>query len=318
MENVHTHSFHGMGSNIQLWLQHPNAAVAQEILAEAEEIFVRHEAIMTRFDPHSELSQLNAKPEQWVQLSNILWEVINRSIQFAYQLDGLFDPTIINVLEQIGYEHSFVAGSSFDQADDFVPSKVLSSYTAVQINPIRKAVWLPKGVRVDLGGIGKGYTAETVVNFLRAWGPCLVDAGGDLTAGNAPADMPGWPVGISSPYVGLEERPELLRLWLENQTLATSGIDYRRWQQNGTPHHHIIDPIANDSAHTDLLTVSVLSEDACVAEAWATAVLVAGFDMGYRMATQQQMPVAFIHQNQDLTVSPTLYPQVQFTDLSLI
>ena len=107
MENIHTHSFHGMGSNLQLWLQHPNADVAQEILAEAEEIFVRHEAIMTRFDPHSELSQLNAQPEQWVQLSNILWEVINRSIQFAYQLDGLFDPTIIAVLEQIGYERSF-------------------------------------------------------------------------------------------------------------------------------------------------------------------------------------------------------------------
>ena len=136
MQNVHTHSFHGMGSNIQLWLQHPKAEVAQKILAEAEEMFVRHEAIMTRFDPHSELSQLNAQPEQWVQLSNILWEVINRSIQFAYQLDGLFDPTVIDVLEQIGYERSFVADSSFEQEANRVSTKVLDAYTAVQINPI--------------------------------------------------------------------------------------------------------------------------------------------------------------------------------------
>ena len=78
------------GSNIT------NETVAQRsFVREAEEIFVRHEAIMTRFDPVSELSQLNAQPEQWVQLSNILWEAISRAIQLAYQLNGLFDPTIL-------------------------------------------------------------------------------------------------------------------------------------------------------------------------------------------------------------------------------
>lgn len=318
MENIHTYSFHGMGSNLQLWLQHSDANVAQEVLAEAEAIFVAHEAIMTRFDSNSELSHLNARAEQWVQLSNTLWEVINRAIQFAYQFDGLFDPTVIDVLEQIGYTHSFVGGSSVGQDLYATTAHTLASYTAVHLDPVHKAVWLPKGVRLDLGGIGKGFTAETVVNFMHAWGPCLVDAGGDLTAGNPPEDMPGWPVGIATPYVGLAERPDILRLWLANQTLATSGIDYRRWQHNGTPQHHIIDPLLNDSAHTDLLTVSVLAENACVAEAWATAVLVAGFDVGYRMASQQQMPIAFIHQNHDLTVSPALYPQVQFADLSLI
>ena len=130
--------------------------------------------------------------------------------------------------------------ASFEQEANKGTTKMLEAYTAVQINPIRKAVWLPKGVRLDLGGIGKGYTAETVVNFMRAWGPCLVDAGGDLTAGNAPADMPGWPVGISSPYVGLEERPDtspfmarkpnLSNLWHRLSALATE------WH-TATPHH---------------------------------------------------------------------------------
>ncbi len=320
MEHSHTHTFYGMGSHIKLWLEHADEQFAQEILAEAEAIFVQHEKIMTRFRSSSELSQLNARPEQWVQLSDTLWTVINRTIQLATQLDGLFDPTILEALEEVGYRQPFMEGATYNDRWESLslPTEEVASFTAVKFDPRQQAVWLPQGVRLDLGGIGKGFTAETAVNFLRQYGPCLVDAGGDLTAGNPPTDAPGWPVGISAPYIGLDERPTLLRLWLANNSLATSGVDYRRWQQNGIVQHHIIDPRLNNSAETDLATVSVLAEDACMAEAWATAVLVAGFTTGYKMATQQQMPIAFIDQNHELTVSPTLFPHVQFTDLSWI
>lgn len=92
--------------------------------------------------------------------------------------------------------------------------------------------------KLVLGGIAKGYTAQLVVDYLSEWGPCLVDGGGDLTAGAAPKDWPGWPVAIATPYrQEAGERNRLLIMWLMEGTMATSGIDYRRWLHNGRSAH---------------------------------------------------------------------------------
>ena len=83
------------------------------------------------------------------------------------------------------------------------------------------------------------------------------------------------------------EPESVLSLWLNNATLATSGIDYRRWQQDGQPVHHLIDPRTGLPAATDVVTASVLCSDARRAEAWATATLVAGCEIGLaRLHTQ--------------------------------
>jgi thiamine biosynthesis lipoprotein len=144
-----------------------------------------------------------------------------------------------------------------------------------------RSVYLPRGVRVDLGGIAKGYTAQQAVELLRPFGPCLIDAGGDLAAGDAPDGFPGWPVAVGMPWMGEGvETADLFSSWLANGTLATSGVDYRKWQREGGYAHHLIDPATGQPAATDGLTVTVLAGDAGTAEAWATATLVAGSEAG--------------------------------------
>ncbi len=153
----------------------------------------------------------------------------------------------------------------------------LGQWAAVEFDEDRQAVRVPSGVYLDLGGIAKGDTAQQVVDLLRDAGPCLVDAGGDLVAGAAPEDLPGWPVAISAPRRdSVTEQDDLVTLWLAEGALATSGVDYRRWTQNGQPMHHLIDPRSGRPAETDGLTASVLASTAAVAEAWATSALIAG------------------------------------------
>ena len=184
-------------------------------------------------------------------------------------------------------------------------------WQTVELDPAQHAVRLPPRVRLDFGGIAKGATAQQAVAFLRQWGPCLVDAGGDLVAGDAPTGWPGWLVAIANPAATGEPESDLAHLWLRNSALATSGIDYRRWQQGPTPRHHLIDPRTGAPAATDLLTVSVLAADATVAEAWAKAALIVGAEAGETLLQERQMAAALVDQQRRLTLTPALQPFVQ-------
>jgi thiamine biosynthesis lipoprotein len=268
---------------------------------------------------------LNARSGKWVRVSTPLWLVIEKALQLAQETGGLFDPTLLTALETAGYQQSFIemGATKLVETDDGMDEgmSVLATkttlngrYQDVKLNNRHHAVYLPPDVRLDLGGIGKGYTAHQVVDRLSRLGPCLVDAGGDLTAGAPPAEALGWPVGIAAPWSETGSPDTLLRLWLANGSLATSGIDYRHWQKNGRPQHHIIDPRTGFPAETNVITVTVKAEDACVAETWATAALVAGIETGGALLHARHMAAAFIDVDWQVSVTPALVPQVQVSD----
>lgn len=278
----HRHAFRAMGCEMAVWLETAVAEDATTAFAQVEALFETNEQALSRFRPDSELSQLNAHSGQWVPVSDLMWDVLTLALGMAAITNGRFDPTTLNALEQYGYTVSFEQLNRIGQNGHSPhPVPALGQWTAVELDEAQQVVYLPDGLRIDLGGIAKGYTAQQAVDLLRDWGPCLVDASGDLAAGGAPQGYPGWPVAISAPWTDeATESDDLFTLWLADQALATSGIDYRHWQQNGRTAHHLIDPATGQPAATDGLTVTILADDAAQTEAWATATLVAGSQAG--------------------------------------
>jgi FAD:protein FMN transferase len=280
-------NFHAMGSEITVWLETPDSESATTTLAQVKTLFEDNEQALSRFRADSELSQLNAQSGKWVTVSDLLWDVLTLALEMAAITDGRFDPTTLNALEQHGYTVSFeqlVKKSENNLAQSQNPVLFPGRWADVRLDERRHAVSLPAGVRVDLGGIAKGYTAQQAVSMLWERGPCLVDAGGDLVAGSAPQDCPGWPVAISSPWISeTVAPPDMFTLWIANEALATSGIDYRNWQRDGRLMHHLIDPTSGAPSETDGLTATILADNAAVAEAWATATMVAGSSLGMEM-----------------------------------
>ncbi|MEZ4645107.1 MAG: FAD:protein FMN transferase [Chloroflexota bacterium] len=308
-EQWHTHSFRAMGCQMAVWLELDNENKANALLKEAEAIFRRAESRLSRFDASSELSQLNARPGAWTLVSEIMWAVVTRALFMARETAGLFDPTQLVALEAAGYTRSFELMGSNGAAGAETAVRQYGQWQTVQLNAEEQAIWLPPGVKLDLGGIAKGYTAQRVIDFLSDWGACLVDAGGDLTAGAAPDGWPGWPVAVATPFNGLgAERADLFHLWLVDRTMATSGVDYRRWQHNGRSAHHLIDPRTGLPAATDLLTTTVLAKTAVRAEAWATAALVAGMSLAQQNLAAKNLAAALIDQLGNLILTPALSP----------
>lgn len=273
-----THRFRAMGSEIALWLE-ADATAAGTAFTQVEALFAANEAALSRFRPDSELSQLNERAGgEPVPVSPLLWDVLTDALALARVTDGLFDPTLLAALEAAGYDRSFAEMPAERPAGE-APRAGLSAgcWSEVRLDRERRSVRLPDGARIDLGGIAKGHTAAQAAGVLGQWGPCLVDAGGDLTAGAAPTGYLGWPVAVAAPWDDAGEMPEdLFTLWLADASLATSGVDYRRWRHNDQPAHHIIDPRTGRPAATDLLSVTVLMAEATDADAWATAAVIMG------------------------------------------
>ena len=132
------------------------------------------------------------------------------------------------------------------------------------------AVTLPPGVRIDLGGIGKGLAADLMASELVAAGAggAMVNLGGDLrTLGDAPHPR-GW-------TIALHDRPASITIG--DGGVATSAVTRRRWtRDDGREQHHLIDATTAASAATDLASVSVVAPTAASAEVLATAALLAG------------------------------------------
>lgn len=294
-----------MGSEIALWLD-AAPEKARRAFRQAESLFQDVEAALSRFRPDSELMRLNASAQRFVPVSSLLWEVASGALRLAKATGGLFDPTIQPALVAAGYDRDFALLDGGKPHHEFLAPVThhRALWRQVRLDRPSRALWLPAGAALDLGGIAKGYTARLAVDLLAEVGPCLVDAGGDLAAGSAPDGLPGWPVAIAAPGPG--EGGDLLQLWLAEGTLATSGIDFRRWQREGRLAHHLIDPRSGLPAATDLLTVSVLARDAMEAEGWATAALVAGRTAGYSLLAAQKLPALLAAEDGSVLMTPAM------------
>jgi thiamine biosynthesis lipoprotein len=266
--------FRAMGSAMRGVLDAPMASARQALL-QLPVWFETWEQSMSRFRPDSELNQLNAQAGMPVPVSQDLMDAILASLEAARSTEGLVDPTLKDSMLAIGYDRSF------DQLDRNNPAPVSSppslngaGWWDIRCEPDIGLVHLPPGVHLDLGGVGKGWSADRAVERLRELGPVLVDAGGDIAVSGAPQSSGGWPIAVTDPRN--PEGEPLAILKLAEGGVATSGRDFRLWTRDGVPQHHILDPHTHRPAETDLLTATVIAPSALAAEAAAKAVLIQG------------------------------------------
>lgn len=232
------------------------------------------EAELSRFRPQSDLSRLNAANGSAYHAGDMLWQVTKLALAAAEQSEGLFDPLIGQALIAAGYDQSFehLADRSGPGTSPLT-SQRQQPWTAIRLDEQARTITLPEGHRLDLGGIAKGWAADYALALLADFGPALIDAGGDLAIGEPPPAESGWPVAIADPFVPSQD---LALLSLSRCALATSGTDFRRWQVGGESRHHLIDPITQISANTDVLQASVLAPTAATADVQALLLTLAG------------------------------------------
>jgi FAD:protein FMN transferase len=262
--------FRAMGTDVELLVDAEHAARA---LDAAEDEFHRLEALLSRFRPASELSRLN--DQRSLEPGPDLLEAVELALLARVRTGGRFDPTVHDALVAAGYDRSF----------ELVPADGPAAATATCGGGVLvdgRRIELEPGVRLDLGGIGKGFAVERAAVVLAVAGPCLVNAGGDLAVRGG-----SWPVGV-------ETADGQITLELDRGAIATSGRDRRRWRRNGHEQHHLIDPRTGAPAESDLLRVTVVASDAVEAEVWAKALFLAGEKAAAAEADELGLPTVLV------------------------
>jgi thiamine biosynthesis lipoprotein len=273
------HSFRAMGTEIELLVDADGAAPA---LAAAEAEFHRLEALLSRFREDSELSRLNAAGS--LDAGPDLRRVVELALAARERTGGRFDATVHDALVAAGYDRSFelVPPDTDGWAGMHTPM-CTHAHRPMGTHVTPAGIELDPGVRLDLGGIGKGYAAERAAEILGTAGPCLVNAGGDIATRDG-----AWTVGI-------ETSSEPLTLELRGgSALATSGRDRRRWRRGGRELHHLIDPRTGEPAESDLVRVTVVSGDAVEAEVAAKALFLAGAEDAAAEADAESIPAVLV------------------------
>lgn len=250
-------------------------------------LFVQWEATLSRFLPLSDVSRANQAAGTAVEVSPLTVTVVETALAAARATGGLYDPCLGAHMEEIGYATSWSARRRWD--DVVVPgvAPAAGRWREVRLDRAGRRLTVPRGARLDLGGIAKGMAVDAAAAMLRARGVPrgLISAGGDLAVWGTPPGEPGWPVDLPDTAGAV---------CLVHGALATSGTLRRRWNAGGEAVHHVIDPRTGRPSTGDAVAVTVLAERLVHAEVAATAALVLGTRRGIAFLAQRGLEARFI------------------------
>jgi FAD:protein FMN transferase len=309
--------FHAMGSKIKVRVDGDPGEV-WPVLRLVKGWFQDWETCLSRFRPQSELSQVNLAAGKWMAVSQSMWEVLQVVREAFEWTGGLVTPTILPALESIGYDRSFetmgLSLSNKNMQSSVKEERALSclNWQQVEFDASRHRIRLPKEMRLDLGGFGKGWAADQACQRLSGFGSTLVDAGGDIALSARPAEVSPWKIGVSHPgYSWMDptgpspekqdQQGHAVGVFTSQGPagVAASGSAIRRWGKDGRM-HHLIDPRTCRPAESDLLQVSVLAETALRAEVAAKAAFLQGSLAGRIWLEQNHLEGTLLRQDGEI------------------
>lgn len=263
-----------MGTAIRAELWHEDPAAGEAALDAVMEEMHRIDRAMSPFKPESELSRLNREAAKApVRVSEEMFHVVERSIEFSELSHGAFDITFASVGHMFDYRKG--TRPTAEQISAALPG---IDYRHMRLDRRERTIEFANDkVRIDLGGIAKGYAVDSCVALLKARGvtQALVVAGGDSRVLGDRRGRP-WMIGIRDPR---REDAMVAMLPLADAAISTSGDYERYFEEDGVRHHHILDPKTGASA-IGARSVTIIGPDAITTEGISKSVFIMGPERG--------------------------------------
>ena len=266
-----------MGTEVRVLLWDDDPAEAERLIEEVFDETARIDELMSTYIENSRISDINRRAaDEPVVAGDELFTLIRRSLDISVLTLGAFDITYDSVGQHYDFhKHQRPSDATVAAERQFI------DYHLIQLDQAAGTVrFLRKGVRINLGGIAKGYVVERGVDILRAQGVehAIVTAGGDSRLLGDRRGQP-WLVGIRDPR---KEGKVAISLPLQDEAISTSGDYERFFEENGVRYHHIIQPKTGMPA-TGVHSATVIGPDAVLTDALSTSVFVMGVDKGLRL-----------------------------------
>jgi thiamine biosynthesis lipoprotein len=266
-----------MGTRVAVELWSEDRALAERAMDAVIAEMRRTDELMSTYKPESQLSQVNAHAhERPVQVDPDIVEVVERSFDVSRLSGGAFDITYASV----GYLYDYRAHQKPTDAQ-IAAALPGVDFRKVQVDREAHTIrFLREGVRIDLGGIAKGYAVDRAVQHLRELGirHAMVNAGGDTRLLGDRRGKP-WMVGIRDPR---SAGRVVMRVPLADEAISTSGDYERYFEEDGVLYHHILVPSTGRSAR-GVRSATVIGPDATLTDGLSTTLFVLGVERGMQL-----------------------------------
>lgn len=280
------HRFPAMGSDVMISIITSDSIMAHETIVLVQRAIGEFEQRCSRFLKDSEVSRLNRAHGKF-SASNELIALLEVAQTWHKKTGGIFDPTVIDPLETFGYDRSidFSQGPARDKTTPDVAAltqrfAARAPFASMSIDTAARTIQMPRSLRIDLGGIGKGYIVDVCADEIaRTHADFWLSAGGDVCVSGTNCGEP-WRVGVQDPFAPENDIGYITIGPGTKQALATSGIIKRKGVAGDIAWHHIIDPRTGLPARTDIMAVTVLAPTATAADILAKTVLIMGKEKG--------------------------------------
>lgn len=283
---------------------------AEKGVKEAFSEFERMYALADQYDPNSQISKVNqAAGSSKVAVDADIFAMVEESCQLAEKLEGTFDVSVGPLVELWG----------IGKKGEYIPSDLelanvlpLVNYKLIEIDKVNHTLFLPKkGMKLDLGGIAKGYAVDKAIAKLQAAGvkSALVNAGGTVRVIGSRPDGKPWRIGVQDPRKpdGVIAKVELAG-W---DTMETSG-DYQRFiMKDNVRYAHIFDPRTGKQPR-DIAAVTMIMNNARQGDIFSTALFVLGVERSLvRLKEFPGVEAIFVTLDGKVITSPGLAGKVE-------
>jgi thiamine biosynthesis lipoprotein len=285
-----------MGTQFRIVLYAQDAEAAHRASTAAFDRIARLDATMSDYRETSELMMAcKQAAHQWVKVSDDLFRVLAASQQFARRSGGAFDVTVgpvVRLWRRARRMNELPDAEKLAAAHRLVGSRMLHLDARTQAMRFDKS-----DMRLDLGGIAKGFAADAALAVLKDHGitSALVAAGGDIVTGDAPPGSQGWKVAVDS--LASADNALMIHLVLANAAVSTSGDAEQFVEINGVRYSHIVDP-RTGQALTGRRSATVVAPNGTTSDALVTAVTVLSSPRALRLIDRTEGAAAHIEQMQ--------------------
>ena len=272
-----------MGSDFEITVVENNISNANYFIDLAIKEISRIESLISSWDKNSQTSLINNSAGiRPVQVDKELFELISRSIKISALTQGAFDISYAP-MDKLWYFDKEM--EKLPTAQQIAQSVSKVGYENIIINEKKRTVFLnKKGMKIGFGAIGKGYAADKAKDILiqNDVKSGIINASGDLTAWGQKPSGDDWMVAVVNP---LNKNKVFSWLPIKNSSIVTSGNYEKFITVDGKSYSHIIDPRTGYPSE-GILSVTIISQNAELADALATSVFVLGTDIGIDMINQ--------------------------------
>jgi thiamine biosynthesis lipoprotein len=292
-----THEERHMGVLVRFTLYAQDKAIANKAAREAFDRIAEIDRMMSDYNPESELRRLcdNAKPGEAVKVSEELFFVLKESQRLAEKSNGAFDVTVgpvVRLWRRARRQNEMPDAERLKEALNAV------GYPKVKLDKKARTVTLTHpGMRLDLGGIAKGYAGDAALAVFKKHNlpRVMIAVSGDLVMGDAPPGKAGWRVGLA-PLEKVDGPPSRI-LELKNAAVSTSGDAFQFVEIKGKRYSHIVDP-KTGLGLTQRSSVTVIAPTGSEADSLASAVSVLGPEAGLKLIESTPKTAALIVQGE--------------------